>query len=93
MKGGTKIDKEFMEKVMTAYIETGKCIQKKLPLENETLETISFIDPKVVASSRSEVLEKLLKLPKLFSGVLKDEDKYAEEIRQLRQIRPHIFEY
>ena len=92
MKGWTKI-KEFMEKVMTAYIETGKYIQKKLPLENETLETISFIDPKVVASSRSEVLEKFLKLPKLFSGVLKDEDKYAEEIRQLKQIRQHIFEY
>ena len=53
-------DKEFLEKVVNAYISCGKYILKKLPLRNRNLEIISSIDPKLVTSSTTRVLDNLL---------------------------------
>ena len=53
-------DKEFLEKVVNAYISCGKYILKKLPLGNRNFKTISSIDPKLVISSSTRVLGNLL---------------------------------
>ena len=53
-------DKEFLEKVVNAYISCGKYILKKLPLRNRNLKIISSIDPKLVTSSTTRVLDNLL---------------------------------
>ena len=37
--------KDFMNRVKQTYVECGKYIQSKLPLENETLKAFTAIDP------------------------------------------------
>ena len=77
-------DKEFLEKVVNAYISCGKYILKKLPLRNRNLKTIPSIDPKLVISSSTRVLGNLLRLPDIFIHVLRSEvDTYSQEIRKL----------
>ena len=78
-------DEDFMDKVVKAYVDCGKYIQQKLPLENKTLERVSYIDPQMVFSSSTEAMSKLLELPESFANVLKGEElnEYATEIRLL----------
>ena len=74
-----------MKRVIKAYVDTGVYIKEKLPLESQTLKSISYIDPELVSSSSTEVMQNLLKLPVIFVSVLKGDegDQYSSEIRQL----------
>ena len=77
-------DKEFLEKVVNAYIFCGKYILKKLPLRNRNLKAISSIDQKLVTSCSTRALDNLLRLPHIFINVLRSGvDAYSQEIRKL----------
>ena len=52
--------KDFMNWVKETYVECGKYIQSKLPLENETLKAFTTIDPLLVCSTNKLVLKHLL---------------------------------
>ena len=67
--------KDFMNRVQETYVECGKYIQSKLPLENETLKAFSAIDPLLVCSSNKIVLKRLVSLPTLVPTVLEDEEE------------------
>ena len=77
-------DKEFLEKVVNAYISCGKYILKKVSLRNRNLKTIFSIDPKLVTSTSTRVLDNLLRLPDIFIHVMRREvDAYLQEIHKL----------
>ena len=67
--------KDFMNRVQETYVECGKYIQSKLPLENETLKAFSAIDPLLFCSSNKIVLKRLVSLPTLVPTVLEDEEE------------------
>ena len=41
----------FMDKSEESYLQCGRYIQKKLPLENDVLKSIGMLDPMIVSSS------------------------------------------
>ena len=71
-----------MNLVKETYVECGKYIQSKLPLENEALKAFSAIDPLLVCSSNKIVLKRLVSLPTLVPTVLEDEEenKFQKEV-------------
>ena len=77
--------KDFMNRVKETYVECGKQIQSKLPLENETLKAFSAIDPLLVCSPNKLVLKRLLSLPTLVPTVLEDEEEntFQKEVHAL----------
>ena len=77
--------KDFMNRVKETYVECGKYIQSKLPLENETLKAFSAIDPILVCSPNKLVLKRLLSLPTLVPTVLEDEEEntFQKEVHAL----------
>ena len=77
--------KDFMNRVKQTYVECGKYIQSKLPLENETLKVFTAIDPLLVCSPNKLVLKRLLSLPTLVPTVLEDEEEntFQKEVHAL----------
>ena len=67
--------KDFMNWVKETYVECGKYIQSKLPLENETPKAFTAIDPLLVCSPNKLMLKHLLSLPTLVPTVLEDEEE------------------
>ena len=70
----------FKEKLMSAYVSTAKYMQKKLPLGNSVLKTLSLLDP--IAFGQSETAVLLRKLPSFFPTI--NAPDFNEEIMKLQ---------
>lgn len=81
-KGVNEICDKFLSTAKEAYIECGKYLQKKLPLDNHFLKCVSAINP----STRGQQItcERLQKLPSIVTNVLslEEKEKYQLEIFQ-----------
>ena len=76
--------KDFMNRVKETYVECGKYIHSKLPLENETLKAFTAIDPLLVCSPNKLVLKRLPSLPAVVPTVLEDEENtFQKEVHAL----------
>ena len=58
---------EFKERLMTAYKTTAVYMQKKMPLDNKLLTTLSLLDPLAFGQTETAIL--LKKLPSFFPSV------------------------
>ena len=65
----------FMDKIKESYLQCGRYIQKKLPLENDVLKSIGMLDPMIVSSFGQKGLRYLLKLLLLVTTVLSERKK------------------
>ena len=74
---------EFLDCVMKAYVDCGLYLQKKLPLENDTLKAFTAIDPVMVNSPNELVITRLLSLPSLVPNLLNvdNEECFNKEVR------------
>ena len=72
----------FKEKLMSAYVSTAKYMQKKLPLANSVLKTLSLLDPIAFGQSETAVLILLRKLPYFFPTI--NAPDFNEEIMKLQ---------
>ena len=72
----------FKEKLMSAYVSTAKYMQKKLPLGNSVLKTLSLLDPIAFGQSETAVLILLRKLPYFFPTI--NAPDFNEEIMKLQ---------
>ncbi|CAL4195116.1 unnamed protein product, partial [Meganyctiphanes norvegica] len=80
-KGDSELE-EFKINVETCYVNAGKYLQKKLPLNNPVLCAMSAIDPIARDNANSKASYYLKQLPKLAVNVLKpeEEDPYVMEV-------------
>ena len=79
-----KQQKEFRQKMMTAYCESGKYILGKFPLTNKVLKCLSAIDPKV--QGQDAVCPLLEKLKSLLPTVIRPEEdsQFDKEMHSLQ---------
>ncbi|GBN25381.1 hypothetical protein AVEN_143893-1, partial [Araneus ventricosus] len=63
----------FLKQANQAYVECAQYLQKKLPLNNSLLQSISAIDP--IARGYSVTADRLKRLPKLVTNVLMQEEE------------------
>ena len=70
--------KDFLKRVKQAYVDTGRYLQKKMPVSNVTLKYISAVDP--AARGHSLTLRYMLKLPGLVLNVLKEDQLAAFQL-------------
>lgn len=68
----THFESNFFRKVVAAYSACAAYLQKKLPLNNELLQSISCLDP--VIRQHHETVKGLKKLKQLMPANLADED-------------------
>ena len=72
---------DLTKKLMEAYVKSGVCLQRKMPINNELLKSISSIDPR--CRGHTATLQFLSKLPELVTNVVKgegDKAKYDMEV-------------
>ena len=76
--------KDFFKSLREAYTKTGEYMLKKFPLENNLLQCLSAIDPKV--QGHNATFLKLKQLGKLFPTVLKPDElhDFNEECRAMQ---------
>ncbi|XP_041456680.1 uncharacterized protein LOC121408975 isoform X2 [Lytechinus variegatus] len=77
---------QFLEKLQTAYIDSGKYLVNKLPLVNVTLQRLAAVDPIAVCSGRSECTNTMKKLVHHFPTVIssdEDKDAYIHEVLRI----------
>ena len=74
---------EFLDCVMEAFVDCGLYLQKKVPLENDTLKAFNITDPKMITSPNEMVLTRLLSLPSSVPSVLNNDDEecFNKEIK------------
>ncbi|XP_051814936.1 uncharacterized protein LOC127537124 [Acanthochromis polyacanthus] len=73
---------QFKENVFKAYRDTGVYLQKKLPLGNELLRALVYVDP--LMQNRHSAQMKLEKLPKYLPKLLsvQEQDNFYLEVRR-----------
>ena len=74
--------RDIQERLQMAYVNCGKILQQKMPINNILLKTLSAIDP--CARGHSLTLRYLLKLPGLITNVLSEEEEteYEKEVHR-----------
>ena len=74
---------EFLDYVREAFVDCGLYLQKKLPVENDTLKAFTATDPVIVTSPNELVLTRLLSLPSLVPNLVNvdDEECFNKEVR------------
>ena len=70
---------DFLEKTLTAYVNCGLYIQKKLPVESKLFKALSAIDPLFVTSANTLILTRLLSLPQMIQNILSDKEEKLYE--------------
>ncbi|XP_071506624.1 uncharacterized protein [Diadema antillarum] len=78
---------EVTNKLLKAYIKCGTCLQKKMPLNNDLLKTVSAIDP--CCRGHTATLKSLLKLPGLVTNVLHTEEENEQFDVEVRRYQLH----
>ena len=74
--------KDVMERLQLAFEKCGKMLQKKMPVNNQLLKTLSAIDPSALGHSLT--LKYLLDLPTQITNVLTEDEqtKYEKEVHR-----------
>ncbi|KAJ8366721.1 hypothetical protein AAFF_G00344980 [Aldrovandia affinis] len=73
-----QVIKDFLEKVIKAYVACGKYMQVKLPLKSKTLQALSSIDP--VVRGHSEAGTQLRQLAGIMKHLVPQESDITQEI-------------
>ena len=76
--------RDFYEKAKQAYVDCAVYLQKKLPLQNQLLQTAMALDP--VVKGHTTTLKYLKSLPRLVSTVLTETEceEYLQEVHKLQ---------
>ena len=80
-----KEDKDFQEKLLRSYLDTVEYMQKKLPLKNQNMKTLSCIDQKKILNGDEDTTQGLTYLVDIMPTVLTDDERsaYLREVYSL----------